>query len=76
MCRSGCPTKDHASWGDCVRASGLQLGDPVQRTASRKWDGELAAYRKAREVDGLSPKTTKLADTQMAYRMADKGVFR
>lgn len=76
MCRSGCPTKDHGSWGDCLRASGLQLGDPTQRSATRAWDGELAAYRKAREVDGLSPKTTKLADTQMAYRMADKGVFR
>lgn len=51
-------------------------GQPGERKRSRAWDGELEAYRKAREVDGLSPKTTKLADTQAAYRMADKGVFR
>lgn len=76
MCRSGCPTQDHDSWGSCARASGLQWGSPTQRTASRAWDGELAAYKKAREVDGLSPKTTRLKDTQMAYKMADKGVFR
>jgi hypothetical protein len=76
MCRSGCPTQDHASWGECFRAAGIEFGNPGQRKASRTWDTELAAYRKAREVDGLSPKTTKLADTQQAYRMADKGVFR
>jgi len=76
MCRSGCPTQDHASWGACARASRIQMGNPMQRIATRRWDGELEAYRKAREVDGLSPKTTRLADTQAAYRMADKGVFR
>jgi hypothetical protein len=52
------------------------MGNPAQRSATKKWDGELEAYRKAREVDGLSPKTTRLKDTQQAYRMADKGVFR
>jgi len=76
MCRTGCPTQDHQSWGACVRASRLQWGDPSARAVGRAWDGELAAYRKAREVDGLSPKTTRLKDTQQAYRMADKGVFR
>jgi hypothetical protein len=76
MCRSGCPTQDHRTWGECARAAGIQMGSPAQRSVTKAWDGELEAYRKAREVDGLSPKTTKLADTQMAYRMADKGVFR
>lgn len=76
MCRTGCPTQNHSSWGECFRAAGVEFGNPAQRKASRRWDGELEAYRKAREVDGLSPKTTKLADTQMAYKMADKGVFR
>lgn len=76
MCRSGCPTQDHASWGECFRAAGVQWGDPTQRKRSRAWDGELAKYRKAREVDGLSPKTTRTKDINTAYRMADKGVFR
>jgi hypothetical protein len=30
----------------------------------------------AREVDGLSPKTTQSKHIDEAYRMADKGVFR
>lgn len=25
-CRSGCKTQNHASWGDCVRAAGVQIG--------------------------------------------------
>lgn len=24
-CTSGCPTKDHATWGECVRAKGLRV---------------------------------------------------
>jgi hypothetical protein len=26
-CRSGCKTKNHASWGECVRAAGVQIGN-------------------------------------------------
>ncbi len=76
MCRSGCPTQNHQSWGECFRASGVEFGDPTQRKRSRSWDGELAKYKKAREVDKLSPKTTRTKDIDTAYRMADKGVFR
>lgn len=75
MCRSGCPTQNHASWGECARASGIQWGNPGQRAKTRSWDGELAAYRKAREVDRLAPKTTQKRDIDMAYRLADKGIF-
>lgn len=31
-CRSGCLTRDHASWGDCVRAANIG----VDRTALAK----------------------------------------
>lgn len=24
-CRDGCPTKDHATWGDCARAARIQV---------------------------------------------------
>lgn len=74
MCRTGCPTQDHASWGECFRDAGVQWGDPGQRVKSRNWDGELARYKKAREVDRLSPKTTQSRDIEMAYRLADKGI--
>lgn len=75
MCRSGCPTQDHDSWGECFRAAGVEFGNPGQRKAGKLWDSELALYRKARE-NGLSPKTTRRADAELSFRMADKGVFR
>ncbi len=74
MCRTGCPTQDHTSWGECVRASHLQFGDGTQRKRSRAWDGELAMYKKAREVDRISPETTRKKDIEAAYRLADKGI--
>lgn len=76
MCRSGCPTQDHSSWGECFRAAGIEFGNPGERKKTKAWDGELERYRVAREVDGLSPKTTRSKDIAEAYRMADKGVFR
>ncbi len=76
MCRSGCPTQNHASWGECFRASGVEFGDPTQRKRTSQWDGELARYRKARTIDGLKPQSTRSKDIELAYRMADKGVFR
>lgn len=75
-CRTGCPTRDHSSWGECARASGLQFGDGGQRASSKKWDGELAEYASARR-QGVSPKTTKLADTRTAMKLADAtGIMR
>ncbi len=75
MCRSGCPTQDHGSWGECFRAAGVEFGNPGQRLAGKAWDSELALYRQARK-DGLNPKGTKRSDSELAYRLADRGVFR
>lgn len=25
MCRTGCPTQDHATWGECARAAVIQI---------------------------------------------------
>lgn len=75
MCRSGCPTQGHATWGECFRAAGVQWGNPGERAATKDWDGELALYRSARD-QGLSPRGTKRSDSELAFKMADKGVFR
>ena len=52
MCRSGCPTQDHQSWGECARAANMRIaycgvggGDA---TAQKQWDNELSLYRQAR----------------------------
>ncbi len=51
-CRTGCRTQDHATWGDCLRASNIQMnaGDAASGKAmsNAKWNGELDAYANAR----------------------------
>lgn len=68
-CSSRCSTRNHATFGECVRAKGLRIGYCGQgggdATKQRKWDSELQEYRNAR-MQGIQPKTTKLADTRFA----------
>lgn len=71
MCRTGCPTQDHGSWGECVRASRIQWGDPGQRAYTKSWDGELSEYADARR-QGVQPATTRRKDIRRAMKMADK----
>ena len=60
-CRSGCPTQDHASWGECAREANLRVaycgvggGDA---TKQKKWDNDLNAYYSARS-EGIQPAGT------------------
>lgn len=69
MCRTGCPTKDHATWGECARAANLRIafcgiggGDA---TAQKQWDAELELYRSAR-AQGIQPDGTKAGQVQAA----------
>lgn len=71
MCRSGCPTQDHATWGECARAAEILIGDVRGRDINRAWDYELDSYEGAVR-QGIEPKTTKLADTRAAVEFADK----
>ena len=77
-CRTGCPTQDHESWGDCLRASNLQLttGDANSNLISsgwtnKKWDNELALYRSAR-AQGVQPDGTSTAQIQKALDISNK----
>lgn len=53
-CRTGCLTKDHESYGACLRAANLStmVGDTVQ--INQQGERDLAAYREARR-QGLQP---------------------
>jgi hypothetical protein len=66
-CRSGCRTQDHATWGECARDSGLQVGD-LEGVAART-DRRLNAYATARGL-GLQPPSTKIEDSQRTLREA------
>lgn len=75
-CRSGCPTQDHDSWGQCARASSLRVGwsqhaKGLDKTEDRKWEGELNLYRSARE-QGVQPQTTHSPDVKRALDLSDK----
>ncbi len=74
-CRTGCPTKDHANWGECLRAADLRVAysgiGGNDATTQKKWDNELAEYRKARE-QGIQPAGTKLAQVRQAVEISNK----
>lgn len=57
-CRSGCPTQDHRSWGECARASNLHtlVGETVD--ANRRLETNLAEYRKVR-AQGIQPQSIR-----------------
>jgi len=73
MCSSSCLTKDHKTWGECVRSKGLQLSPAVSdgySTRQRAWDRELNGYESAVR-QGLQPAGTKQHHVDAALREAD-----
>ena len=77
-CRSGCPTQDHGSWGDCLRASNIQMstgdanGELVNNGwTNKKWDSELKLYREAR-AQGIQPEGTSTDKIRKAMDVSDK----
>ena len=77
-CRSGCSTQDHNSWGDCLRASNIQMstGDANGGLVdggwtNKKWDNELKLYRDAR-AQGIQPEGTSTAKIRKALDISDK----
>ena len=69
-CRSGCPTQDHESWGDCARASNIGISSEPTANYIKNTDKELSAYRDARK-QGIQPASTKMKDIQKAVRASD-----
>lgn len=74
-CTSGCKTRDHLTWGECMRAKnavvaycGIAGGDA---SSERKWDKELQAYRDAR-AQGIQPTGTTMPKIEAALRASDK----
>lgn len=70
-CSSRCLTRDHKTFGECMRAKGLQLTPNLSNTqATKSWDGELQAYRDARR-QGVQPRGTKMAQIEEAMKISD-----
>lgn len=79
MCSTGCSTKDHANWGECVRAKATRVGycnsaSGKDYTKTKSWSRNLDAYESVRR-QGIQPNSTKSSDIQSAERISnDTGV--
>lgn len=69
-CRSGCPTQDHANWGECARSANLSFGNEANVRQGNAAEKELNAYRDARK-QGIQPASTKMKDIQSAVRASE-----
>lgn len=75
-CREGCPTQDHDSYAQCCRDSGLRVAyanstNGWDFTRQKRWEGELADYRKLR-AEGSQPRGTDRAHLEATKRVSDK----
>ena len=76
-CASSCKTKDHASYGQCLRLQGLAVtglestSPSFTRERSRKFDAELDAYEAAVK-EGIQPEGTTMAAIDKAKRASDQ----
>ncbi|MFG3509659.1 hypothetical protein ACGF5F_29625 [Streptomyces sp. NPDC047821] len=75
MCRTGCPTQDHATWGECARAANLRVaycgiggGDATEQ---KRWDNDLALYRSAR-AQGIQPDGTTRPKVMAALKASEQ----
>lgn len=70
-CSAACLTKDHKTFGECMRAKSLQIRPNLQNANAQKaWDNRLDRYRSA--VDqGLSPAGTQTAQIDAAFKAVD-----
>lgn len=72
-CSSTCETKDHTSFGACLRGKRLSLSPHVNDTYStrqRAWDGELDRYAWARS-QGVEPEGTTREKVDAAIAKAE-----
>lgn len=76
-CTSACPTKDHESWGECVRSKGLRIGwaasaKGIDATTEKKWNKNLDEYESLVR-QGVQPRNTWPSGVHEAKVQAEKG---
>lgn len=71
-CSSSCRTKDHATYGACLRAKNLRTNalDGESLTTQKAADKTLDDYAKARSY-GIQPSSTRAPDVQAAVRISE-----
>lgn len=75
-CSSGCRTRDHRSYIECLRDKGTRtyLAAPsrgLDGSAQKRWDAELGRYHAARR-EGIQPDGTTMPKVMEAIRKSDE----
>jgi len=69
-CSSACTTREHRTFGECMRAKGLQIHPNLMNTqAQKEWDSELQAYRDA-NAQGIMPAGTSMSSIRQAEEIS------
>jgi hypothetical protein len=74
-CASSCITRDHKSYGECLRAKSLQVSPSVNDaygSKQKKWDKDLDHYESAVR-QGLHPTGTQRHQVDAAIKEAENG---
>lgn len=74
-CTSGCPTGDHETYGECLRAKAFRVAycgvGGLDASKQKAWDADLALYASARR-QGVQPAGTSRVATERALKMSDE----
>jgi len=76
MCASTCLTRDHKTWGECVRSKNLRIAycrsaSGMDYSSQKVWDNNLDAYSNARK-EGIQPDSTNIRDVRRAVELSDR----
>lgn len=70
-CSSKCPTPGaHTTFGQCMRAKNVRLGDVGGGGIAKGWDSDLYAYADARKA-GIQPSGVDRASVDRAVRISE-----
>lgn len=69
QCRTGCRTRDHRTYGECLRDANPRV--TLAATPNNSWDRDIEKYRSIRQ-EGIQPDTTNPKDVEVAKAFSDK----
>lgn len=67
-CTTGCRTRDHSSYAECLRSKNVApagINESASVAHGKLWETEIREYRSAR-AQGIQPKSTQLKDIRGA----------
>lgn len=69
-CSSGCSSKDHKTYGECLKSKSVGHPPTILSSAQKLWDAELNAYSRAVQ-QGIQPDGTSMSKIDAALKKSD-----